>query len=105
MILYILLLLLFLLVLVLTAVERKRTLKEIRKFQNELSELNDLSIQFEILKTNIRKQSELDLQKITSTSELLNTTQKVEYEAYQKRGGTDDIPTWLMKSDLKNLFP
>lgn len=105
MVLYILLFLLYLLVLVLTAVERKKTLKETRKFQKELSELNDLSIQLEILKLNMRKQNESDLQKIISTSEPLSTIQKAEYEAYLKRGGTDDIPTWLMKSDLKNLFP
>lgn len=105
MVLYVLLFLLFLLVLVLTAVERKRTLKEIRKFQKELSELNDLSIQLEPRILRMRKQNELDLQKIISTSELLNSTEKAEYEAYQKRGGTDDIPIWLMKNDLKNQFP
>ncbi len=105
MILYIILLLLFLFVLVSALVERKRILKKAKQFRQELNALNAMKTQLEWLKLKHSEQIEADLKLINRTPVLPSSTEMEAYRAYRNRGGTDDLKTWLFKSDLPNLFP
>lgn len=105
MILYIALLLLFLLVLALSVAEHCAMRKKIKLRQSRMQELNLLVTQ---LNRNIEKlNNEMSLQMLqTNTiSESLNMTLMEQFAKYQKSGGTDDYPTWIVKSDSQNLFP
>ncbi len=105
MVLYILLSAFFLLVLSLSVVERRKISKEMKQLKQDLSALNGVQIRFELLKSEINDQTDLYLSLSRSTPGLLNSTQQAAYEAYRKNGGIDDIPTWLMKSEMNELFP
>lgn len=105
MILYILLLLLFFVVLLLTVVEQRKASKELKKQLQELSELNEVWTQHELLQLKNIDLNEADLKLSNPTSELLSSTQQEAYERYLKRGGTDSYPTWIQKSDMHELFP
>ncbi len=105
MILYILLSVLFLLVLALSVAERRKISKEMRQFNLELHALNEAQIRLELWKSEVKDQTDLYLSLSGNTPGLLNSTQLEEYESYRKRGGTDDIPTWIMKSEMHELYP
>lgn len=103
--LYILLSALFLLVLLLSVVERRKISTEMKQLKQDLSASNGVQIRFELLKSEINDQTDLSLNLSRSTPGLLNSTQQAAYDEYQKNGGIDDIPTWLMKSEMNELFP
>lgn len=103
--LYILLSALFLLVLLLSVVERRKISTEMKQLKQDLSASNGVQIRFELLKSEINDQTDLSLNLSRSTPGLLNSTQQAAYDEYRKNGGIDDIPTWLMKSEMNELFP
>lgn len=105
MVLYILLLALFLLFLLLLVAERRKILKEMKRFNRELHVLNEAQTRFELLKSKMNDQTDLYLSLRISTPGLLNSTQQAAYDEYRKNGGIDDIPTWIMKSEMHELFP
>lgn len=105
MILYILLSALFLLVSVLLVVEQRSISKGMEQFSRELHALNEVQIRFELLKSEMSDQTDLYLSLSGSTPGLLNSTQQAAYDEYRKSGGIDDIPTWLMKSEMSELYP
>ncbi|NCB25922.1 MAG: hypothetical protein EOM62_10690 [Bacteroidia bacterium] len=105
MILYILLSALFLLALVLSVAERRRTSKELKQFNQELHALNEAQTRFELLKSEMSDQTDLYLSLSGNTPGLLNSTRQEQYDEYRKRGGTDDIPIWIMKNEMHELFP
>ena len=105
MILYILLSALFLLVSVLLVVEQRSISKEMEQFSRELHVLNEVQTRFELLKSEMNDQTDLYLSLSGSTPGLLNSTQQAAYDEYRKRGGTDDIPIWIMKNEMHELFP
>ena len=105
MILYILLSVLFLLVLALSVAERRKISKEMRQFNLELHALNEAQIRLELWKSEMKDQTDLYLSLSGNTPGLLNSTQQAAYDEYRKNGGIDDIPTWIMKSEMHELFP
>ena len=76
MILYILLLLLFFVVLLLTVVEQRKASKELKKQLQELSELNEVWTQHELLQLMKKDQNEADLKLSTLSHESPNSTQQ-----------------------------
>lgn len=105
MILYILLSALFLLVSVLLVVEQRSISKGMEQFSRELHALNEVQIRFELLKSEMSDQTDLYLSLSGNTPGLLNSTRQEQYDEYRKRGGTDDIPIWIMKNEMHELFP
>lgn len=103
--LYIILSACFLLVLLFSVVDRRKISKEMKQLKQDLSALNGVQIRFELSKSEINDQTDLSLSLSSSTPGLLNSTQQAAYDEYQKNGGIDDIPTWLMKSEMNELFP
>lgn len=105
MVLYIILLVLLLLVLYFSVADQRRISKKLEQLNMQLHALNEAQIRFELLKSEMNDQADLYLSLSGSTPGLLNSTQQAAYDEYRKRGGIDDIPTWLMKSDMNELFP
>lgn len=105
MVLYIILLVLLLLVLYFSVADQRRISKKLEQLNMQLHALNGVQIRFELLKSEINDQTDLSLNLSRSTPGLLNSTQQAAYDEYQKNGGIDDIPTWLMKSEMNELFP
>lgn len=72
------------------------------KYMQELSQLaTQLNRNIERLNQEIFSQT----LRMNITSESSNTMWKERYEEYLKSGGIDDYPTWIVKTDSKNLFP
>lgn len=105
MVLYISLSVLFLFVLVLSVVEQRKTSREMKQFNLQLHALNEAQTRFEMLKSEMKESTELYLNLSGNTPGLLNSIQQELYDEYRKRGGIDDIPTWIMKSETHEQFP
>jgi hypothetical protein len=83
----------------------KKMSSEERQLIEFMSEMNKSKMLLDLKLEELKRQNEADLKLINPTSELLNSTQREQYEAYLKRGGTDNEATWLQKSELHELFP
>lgn len=105
MVLYIILLVLLLLVLYFSVADQRRISKKLEQLNMQLHALNEAQIRFELLKSEMNDQADLYLSLSGSTPGLLNSTQQEAYDAFLKNGGIDDIQTWLMKSEMSELFP
>src|SRR5690554_3211505 len=106
MVLYILLSVLLLYVLWQTAVERKKTSREMKSFRRELNELSNRMTQRESKRVKRKKMCNEVNRATCRTRESQSTTvQDPSYEEYLKRGGTDDYPTFLYKTTEPRPFP
>lgn len=83
----------------------KKTHPDMNLMLWDLSELNEGLIQFELWKSLKKDQNEADQKLNDNIQEQRNTTLKEQYSEYLKRGGTDDIPIWIMKNEMHELFP
>lgn len=96
---------LLLLLHVFAAVERKKTCKEMKRLRRQVSELSERQTKTDLWRLNLKSQTEACRNLNMSTPVSPSSTQLEQYSAYLKRGGKDDLQTWLMKSEMEGLFP